>query len=135
MTARTIPAGLRWFASVIALTVAIGATVIGGSFGFSFLYWELPSLLLVGAILSGKAPAVGRFLMWFGAAILTVLFLPMAIQELFILHRYGSVDGYLSFNHYHLQKAAAAIAVIVSVTAIDIALVVETVTRRKLARN
>lgn len=130
MTARTVPTGLRWFASAIAFIVAIGATVIGGSLGFSFLYWELPSLLLLGAILAGKKPTAGRFVMWLGAAILTVLFLPMGVDELLILRgHYYPPDDYVK------QVAAASIAVIVSITAIDIALLVETVRRRKLASN
>ena len=122
---RPVSAKLRWFACTTAVIAAMGATVMGGSLGFSFLYLAVPTCLIIGAIISASEASAGRYLMWSGAGMLSIWILPMGIEELFNLR----------MHHYPLRQGAASTAVVVFIAAIDLVLIRDALASKKQGKG
>jgi hypothetical protein len=66
----------RWIA------ICAGLTLVPGCFGITLFYLILPVLLVAGAIIAGRRPSTGRWLMWIGAFLLSVLVFPWCVVAL-----------------------------------------------------
>ena len=62
---------IRWVALVTGAVAGIA-----GSFGFGLPFVAVPSVLVVGAILRGQWQRTGTWMMWIGAALLSLWTLP-----------------------------------------------------------
>jgi hypothetical protein len=67
-----IQAKLRWIAAGTGLVTISGLAI-------TWLYLPFPVLLILGAAIAGRWPRTGRWLMWVGAAVLSLFLLPTYI--------------------------------------------------------
>jgi hypothetical protein len=68
---------IRWFAVITA-----GVAGIVGTLGFGLFFIAVSSVLLVGAILRGHWQRTGTWMMWLGAALLSLWTLPFGARIL-----------------------------------------------------
>jgi hypothetical protein len=76
--------GLRWLAACTGLATLSSAAI-------TMLYLPFPVILIVGAVVAGKWPHTGRWLMGIGASVLSVCLLPIYVLLLPEL-RFAYVD-------------------------------------------
>jgi hypothetical protein len=76
---------LRWFAA------SAGLALVPICFGLTLIDLVLPAFLITGAILAGKWPRLGRWLMWISTGLLGVLVFPFSVAVL--LHPAMPVDS------------------------------------------
>ena len=69
-----------------------GITAIAGCLGFGVYFIVLPSILVLGALLQPHSPTLGRWLMGFGAGLLTLSVLPYGFGTLFSYRLVGRID-------------------------------------------
>jgi hypothetical protein len=62
----------RWLAVVTGCFTAVAGTFVGG------LFFLIPSFLILGAVVQPRSPRSGRWLMWLGAFLLSLMTLPLA---------------------------------------------------------
>ena len=79
---------MRW------LAVGAGLALVPPCFGITLFYLAMPVMLIAGAAIVGGWPRIGRWLMWIGASLLSLLVFPWCIAIL--LHPGGRVDFMVS---------------------------------------
>ena len=94
---------LRWSA------VGAGLALVPICFGLTLYELVLPVLLIVGAILAGRWPAVGRWLMSCAAVLLGVLVFPFCVTVLLHLKERPVGSSDINWNLISLGCAASVI--------------------------
>jgi hypothetical protein len=84
MAATRMNPALRWLAASAGLVMVLPCL------GITVLYLILPAMLTGGAVIVSGWPRFGRWLMWVGAFLLSILVFPWCIATL--LHPGGRVD-------------------------------------------
>ena len=111
------------------LAVCTGLVTLGSA-AITVLYLPWPILILMGAVVSGRWPHIGRGLMWIGAAFLSVFVLPLWVLLLpAALHSKDIV-----FSHKDLMGTLISIGwigTLVFLPIFDVALVVDGFRKRK----
>jgi hypothetical protein len=107
---------LRWLAA------SAGVVMVPGCFSITVFYLVLPAILIVGAVIAGRWPRLGRWLIWIGASLLSVLVLPWCVA--IFLHPGGRVDFMIS----------ACIASAILLPLCNVALIVDVVKGRNTKR-
>ena len=110
-TKMTVSSKVRWLVGATGCLTAITGSVVLGS-GFVVV----PGFLIVGSLLAGRFPRIGRDLIWFGVLVLSLITLPVGILIL-LKHHFG--DG------TDPRLVAGAWSSIVLVVLCDTALVME----------
>lgn len=108
-TKAAVPSNVRWLAAATGCLTAVASVLVMG------VFVVVPGLLVVGAIVAGRLPRVGKYVIWFGAIPLSLLGLPLGASMLLIHLQPGSDP----------RVVAGVLSSVALVVLCDVALIVE----------